>query len=58
MHGFSFLFIPRLTVNPRPCDAPVFAGFTVRFSDTHCSGMMFPDKHRSCRCVTVFSEVS
>lgn len=42
MHGFSFLFISRLAVNPKQCDAPVYAGFTVRFSDSYCTGMMFP----------------
>jgi len=51
MHDFSFLFISRLTVNPKPCDAPGYAGFTGRFMDSYCSGMMFPDKHIYCRCV-------
>lgn len=51
MHGFSFLFIPRPTVNPKPRDAPVYAAFTVIFSDTYCTGMMFPDKCMSYRWV-------
>lgn len=56
MHGFSFLFIPRPTVNPKLCGTPAYAGFTVRFSDTYCTGMMFPDKYISCRCVALFSQ--
>ncbi|KAJ7398231.1 hypothetical protein BTVI_127257 [Pitangus sulphuratus] len=38
-----------LTVNPKPCDAPVYAGFTGRFLDSYCTDLMSPDKHIYCR---------
>ncbi|KAM6084756.1 uncharacterized protein LJ206_006725 isoform 1-T1 [Theristicus caerulescens] len=39
----------QLTVNPKPCDAPGYVGFTGRFMDSYRSGMVFPDKHIYCR---------
>lgn len=46
-------------MNPKPCDAPRFGGFTGRFIGSYCSGMMFPDKHNMLQvCSTVFTVVS